>query len=249
MAFKFFLWDKTLSFYYEEGARPDRIPIHDLDWTVDQLGEMLSKRLQTFSGGGISSLNDFAGDDVDIDLHRLACYLSAGSPRDMIRLSQRMVDEQTKTSNMPGRLTLAAVETAVRNFSQERAMELYPQFVPDLRRIGSPSFTITRLSSDIFRITTQAARSKVQKWQDWGAVAQTGEVPNPGNRPHYLYSVTDPRLAIVSKGNQPLRDVLRACFGVCDCGELNVTEADSAHCASCGRELQPEKDLLSVVSH
>lgn len=248
MAYKFFLWDKALDYYYAEGARPDRIPIHDLDWTVQQLGEMLEKRLLSFSQGKINSLNALAGDEVSIDIHRMVCFFAAGSPRDMIRLSQRMVDEQTRTANVPGAFSNATIEAAVRNFSNERSLELYPQFIPDLRRIGLASFTITKISSDIFRVTAQAGRSKVQKWQDWGAVEQTGEVPNPGNRPYYLYSVTDPRLVIVAKGNQPLMDTLEASFILCECEKLNFTDVEGSHCSGCGRDLDEKKNLRTILS-
>ncbi len=73
--------------------------------------------------------------------------------------------------------------------------------------MGSPTFTVNRLANDIFRISTQAARSKVQKWTNTGLVGQIGDLPNRGNRPMYLYGAADPRLAIAMLPGEPVDEI------------------------------------------
>lgn len=247
-AYKFFLWDQSKQYFFEAGARPDRIPIHELDWTVSQLREMLSKRLLAFSGQKVSSLNQLIGDDVQFDLDDLVCYLAAGSPRDMIRQCQKVIDEQTKATDETGNISLAVVDAAVKSFSTERSNELYAQYLPDFRRIGAGSFTIAKIASDIFRVSAQAARSKVQKWQDAGAVSQSGEVPNPGNRPYYLFSFSDPRLVVLAIGNQPLIQTLETAFSICpQCSEFLVSHREGIVCSSCGTPAEPKDNLLRYI--
>lgn len=102
VAFKFFLWDRIEPGLRAGGARPDRVPLYTLEWSLEELEMMLGRRLVVHSGGSVSSFNDLLCRDVPLDLHRLVAYLSAGSPRDMIRLAQRIVAEHTRISSEAG---------------------------------------------------------------------------------------------------------------------------------------------------
>jgi hypothetical protein len=86
VAFKVFLWDKTEDALSSSTFRRDRIPVHSLNWSQSELEDMLSKRIRAFSANSVSSVNDLIEDDNHLDLHRLVCLLSRGSPRDVIRL-------------------------------------------------------------------------------------------------------------------------------------------------------------------
>ena len=247
-AFKFFLWDQSKQFYVESGARPDRVPIHQLEWTLSQLGQMLARRLSTFSRGSVSSLNELASNAGKLNLHDLVCFFAFGSPRDMIRICQRLVDEQTRTNDQPGKIEPPIVERALRNFSQERSEELYPAFISDIKKVGDATFTIAKISADVFRFTAQAGRNKVRNWQDAGAVFQSGELPSPGNRPSNLYSIRDPRLVLVAKGNKPLEEILLGCFGRCtNCGTISTTESDAINCSQCEQPLAAGDNLLEQL--
>jgi len=96
IAFKFFLWDQIESSYLARGARADRVPIFKLNWQIGELSRMLSERLKAYSREAIKSINDLLCRDIDIDLHMLVCYFATGSPRDMIRICQAIVAEQTR---------------------------------------------------------------------------------------------------------------------------------------------------------
>jgi hypothetical protein len=241
-AFKFFLWDRIEDEYRESGGRPDRVPIYTLAWSSDDLQQMMSRRLSALSRGNVESLNQLTCDDVTLDLHALMAELASGSPRDLIRMMARIVAEQTRTSDDAPCISDAAIWEGIRKFSDERANELIGQYLPDLRRIGARgqvTFTIPQLASDVFRITTQAARSKVQKWQQTGLVAQIGELPNPGNRPMHLFGAVDPRLAIAMLRTTGPDEILGNYGLYCpSCDHLVLSDRDEIVCPNCNREFQ-----------
>lgn len=231
---KFFLWDQIEPDFRANGARPDRVPIYTLQWTVAELQEMLAQRLLAFSGGLVRSLNELTCDDVDIDLHHLVAHLAAGSPRDMIRVCKRIVAEETRTSEHADCLGAAAVWQGIRTFCDERAGELVGRYLDELRRVGRPTFTISSLASDVFRVGDQAARRKVQLWTNTGTVAKVGEIPNPPNRPLYLFGVLDLRLAIAILPGVDVQVVLGNFALLCpSCGTINFTDRGEAECSNC----------------
>ena len=99
-AFKFFMWDQIEEPFREAGSRPDRIPQFRLKWTHSQLEEMMSKRLEAFSNARVASLNNFMCDDSGLDVQKLVAYFAAGSPRDMVRLAQRIIAEDARVCKL-----------------------------------------------------------------------------------------------------------------------------------------------------
>jgi hypothetical protein len=180
VAFKFFLWDKIESGLRAGGARPDRVPLYTLKWTLEELEEMLTRRLIAYSGGRIESMNQMLSDGSSLNVHRLVAYLSGGSPRDMIRVAQRIVAEQTRISAESQSLDEKNIWVGIRQFANERAEELCGSgYLGELKKVGEVTFTISHLSSNIFRVGDQAARRKVQLWGNTGVVEKIGEIPNP----------------------------------------------------------------------
>jgi hypothetical protein len=251
VAFKFFLWDQVRSAYLENGARPDRIRENHLNWSVGELAGMLSKRLAAYSAQEVDSFNALLCGQ-DLDAHQLVAQLANGSPRDMIRICSRIVAEQTRTSTEAECVSEAAVWAGVRTFCEERAGELFrPDYLDDLRRIGKPTFTISHLASDIFRVKDQSARRKVQLWSDTGIVARVGEVPNPPNRPMYLFGVVDPRVTVAMMPTTEVPLILGNYVISCPhCGTLAVSDRDEIQCPGCSASFQlaDARSLLELVS-
>lgn len=234
VAFKFFLWDQMKDHYQEAGGRPDRLIEYELDWSVDDLETVLSKRLATYSGNSIRRFDQILSGDAPYDIHRMISYFAHGSPRDMVRICKKIVDEHTRTGRYGPRIEFRTVKAALAGFSAERARELYGQSYADLRKIGKLNFTINNLANDVFRITTQAARSKVAKWQSSGAVIKIGELPNPGNRPQYLFGIVDPRLAVAVTSDTSLEEALDYFLVICPhCTELRIVEEGDITCPDC----------------
>ena len=235
VAFKFFLWDQMKDVYHLAGGRPDRLIEYELEWQAPELDKVLSRRISTYSGGAISSLNDLLSGDAPYDVHRLITYFAHSSPRDMIRICKKIVDEHTKSGVYQDKIEFRTVKSAILQFSNERARELYGEHFADLRKIRELDFTIPKLANDVFRVSQQAARSKVQKWQDSGAVVRIGDVPNPGNRPLYLFGIVDPRLALAVLGDSTLEDAVDDFLITCPhCRNLRIRwTAQDITCPDC----------------
>lgn len=225
LAFKFFLWDQVQTFFGASHTRPDRVPIYTLAWTVDELSEMLSLRLAAYSEGRLASFNQMLTPDVTVDAHRLIAYLATGSPRDMIRLAKRISDEQTRSSERGRGITTEGLWLGVRAFSEERSNELYGTYLNDLKKVGDATFTIKELANDVFRIQDNAARRKVQLWQNAGIVARIGELANKPNRPAALYGIQDPRLLIAIRPAGPPDAILDRAVAQCpNCRTMCISD-------------------------
>ena len=251
VAFKFFLWDQIEHFYKESGTRPDRVPVHILGWSADELSLMLKERLKAYSGGRISSMNDLMTPGSGVDAHRMIAQFSFGSPRDMIRICQAIVNEQTRMGNTTKFIEDKFLWIGIKNFSDTRSDELFGNFLPDLRKINSVTFTVNKIASDVFRISQQAARAKVQKWMNVGAVAKIGELPNPGNRPLHLYGLLYPGLAVALRPLQETELVLGNCILICpSCGKQCVSDRSQITCDSCFEsfKLSSSQSILELCS-
>jgi hypothetical protein len=165
----------------------------------------------------------------------------------MIRTAKRIVAEQTRVTAEQQCLEDKAVWLGIGTFAQERARELIPRAgdLDQLRRVGSPTFTVNRLANDIFRITTQGARNKVQNWMSAGFAVKIGDIPNRGNRPLHLYGVTDLRVAIAMRPGANSRQSLADNAFICPSCRLIALSAEQEHsCMRCGTHF----DIASAES-
>jgi hypothetical protein len=243
IAFKFFLWDQVEPHYRRGGSRPDRVPVFRINWTVGELREMLSRRLHAFSNGAVTDLNEIVDSSVNYDLHGMVAVFAAGSPRDMIRMCRAIIDEQTRVNDKSGFLSLSAIEKGILGFSAERSNELFPDIMDELQRVGTNTFTISKLANDVFRMTTQAMGRKIQTWVDAGAVVKSGELPSPGNRPQNLYSFSEPKLSIALKRQRSLSDLMESGMLMCaNCETLNLVDS-GGNCHKCQNDLSSEMGL------
>jgi hypothetical protein len=233
-AFKFFLWDQMKEHYQAAGGRPDRLLEYSLNWSVDELERVLQRRLETYSNGKISRLDDILAGDMPYDVHRLVAYFAHGSPRDMVRICKKIVDEHTRFGKFGRRILFRTVRSAISAFSAERARELYGEHFTEIRKVSALNFTISALASDVFRVSQQAARSKVQKWLASGAVVKIGDVPNPGNCPQYLYGLVDPRLAVAVLSDASIEDAVEQFLVICPhCKSLRIASEGQITCPDC----------------
>lgn len=250
VGFKFFLWDRIEEAFRTGGGRPDRVQVLTLNWSVVELTKMLQLRLAAFSDGRITSLNELLCAETTVDFHRLVTYLAAGSPRDMIRAAKAVVNEATRTT-VPPCIEEAAVWGGIRRFAEQRTRELFPTYLPDLKKVGEPSFTLNHLANDIFHVTHQAARNKVQNWMNAGLVEKIGEVPNPPNRPLHLYGILDLRVAITASTAMEVPLALDNFAVECPtCKEIVITAESRVDCPHCGNQFQFPKatSLLALCT-
>ena len=212
---------------------------------------MLSERLKAYSNNKISSFNELLESNRHIDAHNLIAYFSHGSPRDMVRICKAIINEQTRMDTTSKFIKENLFWMGFKNFADIRSEELFGALLPDLRKIGAVTFTINGIASDVFRISQQAARAKVQKWMSNGSVAKIGELPNPGNRPMHLYGLLDPRLAVALRPGQETELVLGNYVLACpSCGKLCVSDREQITCDGCfdSFELSGARSMLEICS-
>jgi hypothetical protein len=235
LGIKFFLWDGVEESLGQGGIRRDRVKVSTLDWTVEMLGEMLAARLGAYSDQKIRSLNALACQDNQLDIDRLVVQM-ARSPRDVVRLGSAIIAQATKSNPDAQCLGQASVLDAVSSFSNERIGELVdPKHLGELRRVGSTSFTISRLANDVFRIESQAAGNKVKGWQRTGLVSKIAEEPVGRGRPQHVFGIVDPLLAVAAQPAKGVVGVLQRDLWVCpSCSATVVCDRDEATCEHCG---------------
>jgi hypothetical protein len=259
ICFKFFLWDKMKSFYLEKGGRPDRISIHQIEWSVEQISIMLSRRLSSYSEGKIFSLNDFFGLENPLDFHSIIAHLSNGSPRDMIRMCHRIVDEHTKMANTKSLVNFRSASKGISKFSEERSREIYGTIVDGMVRFGRSRFSKKEMIDHYLREEISEDNNSVnvekllKQWIDRGGIslALIDDLDSEDDHSEkHLYNVTDPRLVITVKSNQMrFAQILSECFYICkSCTVVGVSDQDyeRIYCRSCGRMVEKENSMLSV---
>jgi hypothetical protein len=190
-------------------------------------------------------------DGSGINLHRLLAYLANGSPRDMIRIASRIVAEQTRMGGGQPCVTEAAVWAGVRQFSGDRATELFGAVAREVAKVVKPTFTINHLANDVLRVSTQAARQRVQNWTNTGIVKKVGELPNRGQRPLHLFAVTDVRAMIAMAPETDVPLLLGNYAIVCpDCGTVCLTDQQLIDCTGCSHQFDLAKgnSLLEVCN-
>jgi hypothetical protein len=238
LAIKVFAWDLSQDRYHELGGRRDRIHEFNLSWNLEALSEMMSRRLGAYSHQSVTSLNDLTSDGVDFDLHRLTCYLAAGSPRDMIRLCARVVGEHLNDPRGTGRLGVDDVWQGVRVFSEEICDERAKKFLPDLMRLDTYRFTQNHVANDLLKISKQSTGAKVTEWRRTGMVDKITEVQDARFRPQHLYGIAHPMLAIALRPGMNCRDVLEFYSFECDhCYKVNFSDETSFRCSKCQSDL------------
>lgn len=124
-------------------------------------------------------------------------------------------------------------------------------YIDDLRRVGKPTFTISHIANNVFRIHENSARRKVQLWTNRGIIKKVDEVPNPPNRPSYLFGVVDPRVAIAILPTTDASLVLATQVVLCPtCTTLCVSDEVSVACINCSTRFKFGKaqNLLDHVT-
>ena len=248
VGFKFFLWDEIQEQMDQGNFRSDRIDIDRLSWTYEELSEMLRLRLEIYSEAKARSFNDLLCDGVGLDAHSLIAHMANGSPRDMYRLANQIVAEQTRTSADDPCIGADAVWAGLRQFAEKRASELVPgSYMDDLRRIATPTFTISEIANVTFRIHENSARRKVQLWTDRGITKKVDEVPNPPNRPSYLFGIVDPRVAIAALPTSDVGLILATQIVLCpNCSRLCVSDEATVACLGCSTRF-PVSDAENLL--
>lgn len=243
--FKFFLWDQ-IEKYYREDARPDRIPQYRLKWTRSSLEKVLSSRLQAFSDKKISRFQDIMERHTGFDADEVICLLSNGSPRNMIRICERILAVQAEKKPDATIIDFSSFDIGILEFCETLVTENYGDVISrEIQRVGRELFTTNFVANDIFKISANGARNKVTAWTKVGLVKQVGTVTvPPATRPVFFYCIVDPLAVRLLHRTISIDKFLEDRWLSCEncetdnLSDINLYPNDNVPlCRECGREL------------
>jgi hypothetical protein len=235
---------------------------------------MLDERVKYYSDQKLTQFSDLIkeidGSPNHVSTQDLIMLFSHGSPRDSIRITQRILechlDDLNRTGesicSSPQQLPFEAVAKGISRFSEERFSELITS--AEVRRqmeaIHQVCLTSTTFTTRIQKITTNAANSKINTWKQMGAIDQIGDIMmNRTGKPNRLYAFNDPRIALCASGLSVeafVTDKIRRCS---HCNTLQIRDwsigKQQGQCSSCQGILEstgelawsPSADLLRSV--
>jgi len=249
VGFKFFLWDSLRAEFLSAGGRGDRMQFVTLEgWDPSALGEMLSRRLKTYSDHKIPHFDRLMDPGSAHSGQDLLVRLAHGSPREMIRMGEAVAGEHTRIDAAKHSITDDELYAGIRKYSALRSEELYGPELTTLRSLGRSSFTLKQLKSDLGYQSAAHARSVLEVWLTKGLVTVIGETVNKNGKHKRLYGVTDARVLLAMKEYKPMCSLLNEELFICDaCGYTVVLGAERGACTHCHASLVQE-DLVSLDS-
>ncbi|SHF02251.1 hypothetical protein SAMN05444278_1181 [Psychroflexus salarius] len=193
IAFKFFLWDE-LQQYCSKDARPDRVFSYQLEWKVSQIKEMLNKRLSAFSNNIIK--DSFSLFSKKKSLGRVIIF-SEFSPRDCIRICNRILSEQLKENPKSLKFEYHIVNKSIDMFSKEKVEEMFynQNNLRYLSKTNSVSFTINDLVNNKVAGDAAAIRNVILPWTKSEVLKKIGLVKRKSKKAVNEYAFFDIRVA------------------------------------------------------
>jgi hypothetical protein len=196
ISFKFFLWD-AIKQYTVVAARPDRVFPYDLKWTWEQMQDMLDKRVQSYSKGNITSFQSLLPSKKM--LGRIILF-SELSPRDAIRICNRILSEQFKFNPSSKLFDESVVNASIDLFCKEKSRELITNAnnLKYLTKTNRVSFTIEDLVSNKVAADSPAVRNIISPWTTAGYLKKIGLISRKHAKSVNEYAFQDIRLAYIA---------------------------------------------------
>lgn len=196
VSFKFFLWD-ALKQFTAITARPDRVFSYDLKWNWNQMRDMLNKRVLSFSKGKIKKFEELFD---DLKLVGRVILFSELSPRDCVRICNRILSEQFKADPTASKFTEIVVNNSIEQFCKEKAQELITNAnnLKYLTKTKQVSFTIEELVTNQVAADTAAVRNIINPWTTAEYLKKIGLVSRKNAKAVNEYAFQDIRLAFMA---------------------------------------------------
>lgn len=245
-AFKYFLWDKI----YDKilaSARPDRIQINSLVWSKEKLLQMLSQRLKAFSKNEIYSINQLYNNFFsEITADEMIIALSWRSPRNVIRICQEIIAEQSLINTRVVTLDVRTLDRASIKISEKISEEIYGNdTISDIKKFDKELFSISHLANNIFKISANAVRPKITNWSDKGFICNVGNDKSGEKKPVNIYYISDPRVNRLINNKKDLYEYFSESLKTCrNCdseiiiNDENINSDMSIECWNCKRNFK-----------
>lgn len=239
VSFKFFLWD-ALKQYAAVGARPDRVFSYDLKWDWKQIREMLNKRVEAYSKGKVRNFLEMFEDQRSFG--RLILF-SELSPRDCVRICNRILSEQFKKNPNSKKFEREVVNLALEQFCKEKSSELITNSsnLNYLIKTNQVSFTIEELVNSKVASDSPAIRNIITPWTTAEYLKKIGLVQRKNARAVNEYAFQDIRLAYVACPTLDidsfLKNKVRQCaIQTCRTFFFRDFDRKSYHCPNCNTQ-------------
>jgi hypothetical protein len=240
VAFKFFLWDALKPFCIKE-ARPDRVFSFQLNWEFSQIRAMLNRRLSAYSNGKVT--DGLLLFEKKKSLGRIILF-SEFSPRDCIRICNRILSEQLKEDKSATKLQHHVVNTSIDYFCKEKISEFLQSQsnIKHLAKVGSVSFTIEELVTRKVAADSPAVRNIIQPWTSAELLKKIGLVNRKNKKAVNEYAFSDIRMARFACSAFKLDDFVdnkvRRCK-IDNCKKFAYRDFDLKNypCLECGTDL------------
>lgn len=241
VAFKFFLWD-ALRDYCIKDARPDRVTSYNLNWKFSQIQQMLNERLSAYSSKQVS-IADTLFDDIR-GLGRTVLF-SEFSPRDCIRICNRLLSEQFKSDPNSKVLKMDVVNNSIDQFCKEKIQEFLrnQNNINHLAKVNAASFSIEDLVNKKVASDAPAARSIILPWTSSGLLKKVGLISRKGKKAVNEYAFTDIRMARFSCNSIDMEEFIDQKVRRCKtsgCKTFSYREFNKKEysCLECGIEIK-----------
>lgn len=208
LGWQFFLWDrvKALLADGELAVRLDKLAHSEVSWTADFLRKMIDARISFFSSKRLSNFLEL-GNDEEETYQKIGelVELAVKSPRETIRLLDTVVREfDSKYALEQERRYLNAedLENGMDKYVSDVIWSVYDKEVlSQILRLNKSTF-INKEVQAAFKISAPSATNRIVKWQDAGAITQSGKREaegGTGGKPSNEYSIADPRIMRLSE--------------------------------------------------
>ncbi len=199
LCFKFFLPLELLPVLRQQLGpdkfREDKTQILEVEWKREDIAKLLQTRLSEGSKGLHSSFASLvAGDPTDVDDQLIE--FAHHSPRDLVRLCNRIFTEHTRIPTEKLYLEPDEIQAAERWFAKTRARELYgDEWLAQLICLPEMPFTTAALGQAI-KLTEEKTEKLLHEWQKKGMVAHR---PRDSAHPEAAlrFDIADPRARLV----------------------------------------------------
>jgi hypothetical protein len=240
IGFKFFLWD-ALKPYCIRDARPDRLFSFTLKWEYTQIRTMLNKRLEAYSSKRITDALRLFDDKKGLGRTIL---FSEFSPRDCIRICNRILSEQLKINEKSTVFQLAVVNESIDSFCKEKVSEYLQSDsnIKHLAKVNGASFSIEELVTKKVAADSPAIRNIINPWTSSELLKKIGLVTRKGKKAVNEYAFIDIRMARFACNaidmDSFIKNKVRRCkTETCKTFSYRDFEKKIYMCPECGTEL------------
>lgn len=240
IGFKFFLWD-ALKPYCTKDARPDRLFSFTLKWEYSQIRSMLNKRLEAYSSKRINDALNLFEDRKGLGRTIL---FSEFSPRDCIRICNRILSEQLKINEKSKVFQMTVVNDSIDSFCKEKVSEYLQSDsnMKHLAKVNGASFSIEELVTKKVAADSPAIRNIINPWTSSELLKKIGLISRKGKKAVNEYAFMDIRMARFACNaidmDSFIKNKVRRCkTDACKTFAYRDFEKKIYTCLECGTEL------------